>query len=327
MVTETTSSQSEETTSAPAVDTSVVPSGDEPLIPANFVEGLGVVEPGASTVEASGAGTEEENGAVEQTETTTGETGSETTEATETAAEVTETVTEESTETEAAEEETPAERTFSLEEVGKIESAKDTIIQQRDTQIEGFNTRIGDLERQLSTDSLNVAVQGYTNAINQQLVDQGMDQNLAANVSGELAATKRQAFELTQENERLKGQVTTAQTGQQQTAAQALATGYAREHGVPADKMGLLAMATSDESMQELAKELGGAAKLRQEQIKAKQAEVPSGGEANQFDKGAGGSTTQSGEDWLLNVYNPGFADTPADHERARKVAVELGWG
>jgi cytochrome c biogenesis protein ResB len=313
MTTGTTSSQTQETASAPEVDTSVIVDGDQPLIPDNFVEGVGLVDPGASTSEQQGAENEEENGAVEQTETTTDESPSESTEAaesTETVAESTETA---DGETEATEEETPEVVTFTEEQhkeiVGKIESSKDK-------QINELTNRIGALEQQTSQDSLNVAVQGYATAINQQLVDQGMDQNMAQNVSAELATAKRQAFELTQERDALKAQLGETQNGQQQTAAQALATQYANQYGVPQDKMGLLTMATDDASMRELAEELGSASKLRQEQVKAKQAEVPAGGEANKSDSGAGQAGSMSGEDWITNVYNLGLSD---DHDRAAR--------
>jgi len=72
----------------------------------------------------------------------------------------------------------------------------------------------------------------------------------------------------------------------------------------------------------EAAKVLGEAEGLRKQQIAAKQAEVPSGGETNTFDGGVGQGGTITDQQWLNTVYATGSSN---DHARANKVMRSQG--
>jgi hypothetical protein len=72
----------------------------------------------------------------------------------------------------------------------------------------------------------------------------------------------------------------------------------------------------------EASKVLGEAEGLRKQQIAAKQAEVPSGGEANTFDGGVGQGGTITDQQWLNTVYASGSSN---DHARANKVMRSMG--
>ena len=312
MVTDTSSSQVEESASAPEVNTSVEVV-DEPLIPADFDDRFDTAEAGVDTEESTGAEVSEENGAVETTETTTDVTESETTEPTE-ETEVAEPAAEVTEEVEA---ETPAERTYSQAEVSKIESSKDS-------EIATIRKEVDELRQQYDARAIESVAQGYQQGVEQQLIDAGVDGNFAKSAAEEITLAKRQAFGLSQELERVKAQLAEAETGQQQTAAHALASRLATEHNVPADKMHFLAMAPDATRMEALAREFGAAEQLKTETKTARLAEVPSGGEANQLDSGTGGSGTETDSQWL-DKYNAGLYDSPADDLRASKILASRG--
>ena len=307
MVTDTSSSQVEESASTPVVETSE-PIIDEPLIPADWDEQVAAqVESGVEDTESAGAEVSEENGAVETTETTTDVTESEETEATEQPAA-------EATEDEPTEE-TPSERTFTQSEVSKIESAKDT-------EISNIRKEVEALRQQYDERAIESVAQGYQQGVEQQLLDAGVDNNFAKAASEEITLAKRQAFGLSQELERVKAELQQAQTGQQQTAAQALASRLATEHNVPVEKMRFLNMAPDADTMEELAREFGSAEQLKTETTAARQAEVPNGGEAATFDTGTGAAAGMTDSVWLETQYNTGLSN---DHERAIKILNASG--
>ena len=322
MVTPNEVDTSSESASSPEAPESLPATGDEPLIPANFVEGIGVVEPGAATETAATTGDE-----TPSDETATDDT-QETAESTEEtpAAETTETPDPTETETAPAEGEESTPRVRTDEEWNNRERSYRQRDSERDTEVQTLRDEVAQIRNQSQDAILNAQANGYINALTQRYQDDGMDERQAsdratAEVTAGVADWKTQ-----QENLSLKAQIQQEKDYSSRTATNASVAELMREYGVPDGQRELLAGYTDARLAVRTAKALGEAESERQTQIKAKQAEVPSGGPENSFDKGSGGSTTQSGEDWLLNVYNPGFADTPADHARARQVQAELGW-
>ena len=95
-----------------------------------------------------------------------------------------------------------------------------------------------------------------------------------------------------------------------------------RQYGVPENQRALLQGYSDPALLVEASKVLGEAEGLRKQQIAAKQAEVPSGGEANTFDGGVGQGGTITDQQWLNTVYASGSSN---DHARANKVMRSMG--
>lgn len=322
----TTSSQVEETASDFQVDASV-PAGDEPLIPAEFDDRYEASETetdtGAENQEQSGAENNEENGAVEPTEETTpsAEENAES-EVTEPVAEQQqEQATEEATE----ESETPAERTYSQSEVSKIESSKDTQINDLQKQLTEMSLQVQQITQMQQDSVLEAEVRGYAQSLQAQLEGEGYDQAAAERLATQQANAAKAAYLAQQQSQTLQAQLQQTQQQSEETARRASIDHLMREHGLTSEQHRDLLLGYSDPTLAvQAAQTLGEAEQLKKQTIAAKQAEVPAGGEANSFDGGTGSSGSETDAQWLQK-YNAGIYDSPADDERAIKLLAGQG--
>ena len=293
--------------------TDSLPSGDELLIPANWDEQQS--EP-VATEEVS----------VTSDEAISDDVSPESEETSETTEEVTSTDTEQTPEstTEIAPEEgeQPEPRMYSQEERNKQEAAYRKQFAEQEKQVTDMQAQVAKMESDYQTQLVDAEVRAYTSALKTQYQDEGMDENQAeSRAQRELQAAK-QDWVNTQENQKLKQQIAATQA---ESAAVAMKTSVERmmqTHGVPESQRHLLQGFSDPALLVEASEALGSAEKLRKQQIAARQAEVPSGGEANTFDGGVGRGGTITDQQWLTTVYATGSSN---DHARANKVMRSQG--
>ena len=296
-----------------------LPAGDEPLIPRDFVEPLYEAVTDDSVVESSDETSPDEPAAtIEPSETTEDATVAETEDTPEATPETTE------ADTPAPEGETP--RTYSTEEWGKRESS----YRQRDTEM---TQRIADLERrdaERESQTQNMVVdaeaRAAVNFLTQQYrEEEGMDERTSLTRAQREVDAAKQDFLTQQENTQLKRQVAQVIQREENSNKKSSVNELMREHGVPESDRELLAGYTDATLAVKLAEALGQAEALRKQSIQARRAEVPAGGEANNFDNGSGASGGMTDDQWLDQVYNPGLADTAADDLRAYNILTKQG--
>jgi hypothetical protein len=325
MVTQdTTSPEVRDVASDSQVEASV-PAGDEPLIPADFEDRYEASETetdtGAENQAESGAADGEQDGAVEPTEATPSE--EENTE------EVSEPVAETPPAEEAAEttekSETPAERTYSQSEVSKIESAKDTQINDLQKQITEMSQQVQQLSQTYNDGVLEAEVRGYAQSLQTQLEAEGYDTAAAERLANQQANAAKAAYLAQQQTQTLQQQNTQLHQQNEETARRASVDHLMQQHGLSSEAHRNLLLGYSDPALAvQAAATLGEAEQLKKQVTEARQAQVPAGGEENSYDAGTGASGTETDAQWLQK-YNAGIYDSPADDERAIKILSGQG--
>ena len=308
MVTPNQVAASSEIDSSPEV-TDSLPVGDEPLIPADWDEQ--VLAAATDEATATGDETTSDDSEVQPEET------SETTE---------ELAVTEGTPAEpiADEAETPEEsgRMRTQEEWSKRESSIRQRENERENEMVALRNQVAQLQSTYSDQVLDAEVRGYAQSLESQLVAEGHDEAGANRLATQTANAAKAGFQAEQRANALEQQLSQANQSAEITSKNASVNEMMRQHGVPESRRALLQGYSDPVLLVEAAKVLGEAESLRKQQILAKQAEVPSGGEANTFDGGVGQGGTVTDQQWLDSVYAPGNSN---DHARANKVMRSMG--
>ena len=289
--------------------TDSLPSGDELLIPANWDEQQS--EP-VATEEVSVTSDEaiSDDVAPESDETS---------EITEESA-VSEVAPDETITDEAAPEESGRLRT--QDEWSKRESSIRQRENERETEMQGLRNQVAQLQTTYSDQVLEAEVRGYAQSLEAQLVAEGHDEAGANRLATQQANAAKASFQAEQRANTLQQQLTQANQSAEVTSKNASVNEMMRQYGVPESQRALLQGYSDPALLVEASKVLGEAEGLRKQQIAAKQAEVPSGGEANTFDGGVGQGGTITDQQWLNTVYASGSSN---DHARANKVMRSQG--
>ena len=289
--------------------TDSLPSGDELIIPANWDEQQS--EP-VATEEVSVTSDEaiSDDVAPESDETS---------EITEESA-VSEVAPDETITDEAAPEESGRLRT--QDEWSKRESSIRQRENERETEMQSLRNQVSQLQTTYSDQVLDAEVRGYAQSLEAQLVAEGHDEAGANRLATQQANAAKASFQAEQRANTLQQQLTQANQSAEVTSKNASVNEMMRQHGVPENQRALLQGYSDPAMVVEAAKVLGEAEGLRKQQIAAKQAEVPSGGEANTFDGGVGQGGTITDQQWLNTVYASGSSN---DHARANKVMRSMG--
>ena len=289
--------------------TDSLPSGDELIIPANWDEQQS--EP-VATEEVSVTSDEaiSDDVAPEPDETS---------EITEESA-VSEVAPDETTTDEAAPEESGRMRT--QDEWSKRESSIRQRENERETEMQGLRDQVSQLQTTYSDQVLDAEVRGYAQSLEAQLVAEGHDEAGANRLATQQANAAKASFQAEQRANTLQQQLTQANQSAEVTSKNASVNEMMRQYGVPESQRALLQGYSDPALLVEASKVLGEAEGLRKQQIAAKQAEVPSGGEANTFDGGVGQGGTITDQQWLNTVYASGSSN---DHARANKVMRSMG--
>ena len=289
--------------------TDSLPSGDELIIPANWDEQQS--EP-VATEEVSVTSDEaiSDDVAPESDETS---------EITEESA-VSEVAPDETITDEAAPEESGRMRT--QDEWSKRESSIRQRENERETEMQSLRNQVSQLQTTYSDQVLEAEVRGYAQSLEAQLVAEGHDEAGANRLATQQANAAKASFQAEQRANTLQQQLTQANQSAEVTSKNASVNEMMRQHGVPENQRALLQGYSDPAMVVEAAKVLGEAEGLRKQQIAAKQAEVPSGGEANTFDGGVGQGGTITDQQWLNTVYASGSSN---DHARANKVMRSMG--
>jgi len=308
MVTPNQVDASSEIDSSPEV-TDSLPVGDEPLIPADWDEQ--VLAAATDEATATGDETTSDDSEVQPEET------SETTE---------ELAVTEGTPAEpiADEAETPEEsgRMRTQEEWSKRESSIRQRENERENEMVALRNQVAQLQSTYSDQVLDAEVRGYAQSLESQLVAEGHDEAGANRLATQQANSVKAAFQAEQRANALEQQLSQVNQSAEITSKNASVNEMMRQHGVPESQRALLQGYSDPALLVEAAKVLGEAESLRKQQISAKQAEVPSGGEANTFDGGVGQGGTVTDQQWLNSVYAQGNSN---DHARANKVMRSMG--
>jgi len=308
MVTPNQVAASSEIDSSPEV-TDSLPVGDEPLIPADWDEQ--VLAAATDEATATGDETTSDDSEVQPEET------SETTE---------ELAVTEGTPAEpiADEAETPEEsgRMRTQEEWSKRESSIRQRENERENEMVALRNQVAQLQSTYSDQVLDAEVRGYAQSLESQLVAEGHDEAGANRLATQTANAAKSAFQAEQRANALQQQLSQVNQSAEITSKNASVNEMMRQHGVPEGQRALLQGYSDPALLVEASKVLGEAESLRKQQISAKQAEVPSGGEANTFDGGVGQGGTVTDQQWLNSVYAQGNSN---DHARANKVMRSMG--
>ena len=289
--------------------TDSLPSGDELIIPANWDEQQS--EP-VATEEVSVTSDEAISDDVSPEP-------DETSEITEESA-VSEVAPDETTTDEAAPEESGRMRT--QDEWSKRESSIRQRENERETEMQGLRDQVSQLQTTYSDQVLDAEVRGYAQSLEAQLVAEGHDEAGANRLATQQANAAKASFQAEQRANTLQQQLTQANQSAEVTSKNASVNEMMRQYGVPESQRALLQGYSDPALLVEASKVLGEAEGLRKQQIAAKQAEVPSGGEANTFDGGVGQGGTITDQQWLNTVYASGSSN---DHARANKVMRSMG--
>jgi len=308
MVTPNQVDASSEIDSSPEV-TDSLPVGDEPLIPADWDEQ--VLAAATDEATATGDETTSDDSEVQPEET------SETTE---------ELAVTEGTPAEpiADEAETPEEsgRMRTQEEWSKRESSIRQRENERENEMVALRNQVAQLQSTYSDQVLDAEVRGYAQSLESQLVAEGHDEAGANRLATQTANAAKAGFQAEQRANALEQQLSQVNQSAEITSKNASVNEMMRQHGVPESQRALLQGYSDPALLVEASKVLGEAESLRKQQISAKQAEVPSGGEANTFDGGVGQGGTVTDQQWLNSVYAQGNSN---DHARANKVMRSMG--
>jgi len=308
MVTPNQVDASSEIDSSPEV-TDSLPVGDEPLIPADWDEQ--VLAAATDEATATGDETTSDDSEVQPEET------SETTE---------ELAVTEGTPAEpiADEAETPEEsgRMRTQEEWSKRESSIRQRENERENEMVALRNQVAQLQSTYSDQVLDAEVRGYAQSLESQLVAEGHDEAGANRLATQTANAAKAGFQAEQRANALEQQLSQVNQSAEITSKNASVNEMMRQHGVPEGQRALLQGYSDPALLVEASKVLGEAESLRKQQISAKQAEVPSGGEANTFDGGVGQGGTVTDQQWLNSVYAQGNSN---DHARANKVMRSMG--
>ena len=305
---------SSEDAPSPEVTESLPMSGDEPLIPRDFDDRF----TGDATEEvATGDEAASDDSATESQELpeTTEETPAAETTTTETTP----------TETAPAEGEEPAPRTYTADEWGNRESSYRTRDTEQTKALEYLQTQVTQMQSQYQNNIVDAEARAFVSALTQQYTDEGQDERTASTRAQREIDNAKADWQTQQTNAQLRQQLQASKQSEEQTATRASVDHLMREHGVPEAQRSLLLGYTDPALAIDTAKALGEAETLRKNAIAARQAEVPSGGEANKFDGGTGAGGTQTDDQWLETQYNTGIADSPADDARAFKILTAQG--
>jgi hypothetical protein len=289
--------------------TDSLPSGDELIIPANWDEQQS--EP-VATEEVSVTSDEAISDDVSPE-------SDETSEITEESA-VSEVAPDETTTDEAAPEESGRMRT--QDEWSKRESSIRQRENERETEMQSLRNQVSQLQTTYSDQVLDAEVRGYAQSLEAQLVAEGHDEAGANRLATQQANAAKASFQAEQRANTLQQQLTQANQSAEVTSKNASVNEMMRQYGVPESQRALLQGYSDPALLVEASKVLGEAEGLRKQQIAAKQAEVPSGGEANTFDGGVGQGGTITDQQWLNTVYASGSSN---DHARANKVMRSMG--
>lgn len=289
--------------------TDSLPSGDELIIPANWDEQQS--EP-VATEEVSVTSDEAISDDVSPE-------SDETSEITEESA-VSEVAPDETTTDEAAPEESGRMRT--QDEWSKRESSIRQRENERETEMQSLRDQVSQLQTTYSDQVLDAEVRGYAQSLEAQLVAEGHDEAGANRLATQQANAAKASFQAEQRANTLQQQLTQANQSAEVTSKNASVNEMMRQYGVPESQRALLQGYSDPALLVEASKVLGEAEGLRKQQIAAKQAEVPSGGEANTFDGGVGQGGTITDQQWLNTVYASGSSN---DHARANKVMRSMG--
>ena len=289
--------------------TDSLPSGDELIIPANWDEQQS--EP-VATEEVSVTSDEAISDDVSPE-------SDETSEITEESA-VSEVAPDETITDEAAPEESGRMRT--QDEWSKRESSIRQRENERETEMQSLRNQVSQLQTTYSDQVLEAEVRGYAQSLEAQLVAEGHDEAGANRLATQQANAAKASFQAEQRANTLQQQLTQANQSAEVTSKNASVNEMMRQYGVPESQRALLQGYSDPALLVEASKVLGEAEGLRKQQIAAKQAEVPSGGEANTFDGGVGQGGTITDQQWLNTVYATGSSN---DHARANKVMRSMG--
>ena len=290
--------------------TDSLPSGDELIIPANWDEQQS--EP-VATEEVSVTSDEAISDDVSPEPDETSE------------------ITEESAVSEVTPDETTTEEVETPEESGRLRtqeewSKRESSIRQRENERENemyaLRNQVSQLQSTYSDQVLEAEVRGYAQSLEAQLVAEGHDEAGANRLATQQANAAKAGFQAEQRANTLQQQLTQANQSAEVTSKNASVNEMMRQYGVPENQRALLQGYSDPALLVEASKVLGEAEGLRKQQIAAKQAEVPSGGEANTFDGGVGQGGTITDQQWLNTVYASGSSN---DHARANKVMRSMG--
>jgi hypothetical protein len=312
MVTPNQVDASSEIDSSPEV-TDSLPAGDEPLIPADWDEQVLA----AATDEATATGDE-----TTSDETISDDSGSQPEETSETAGSLvaTEGTPDEPTTEEATPETSGRMRT--QEEWSKRESSIRQRENERENEMHTLRNQVAQLQSTYSDQVLDAEVRGYAQSLESQLVAEGHDEAGANRLATQQANAAKASFQAEQRANGLQQQLAQANQSAETTSKNATVNEMMRQHGVPESQRALLQGYSDPALLVEASKVLGEAESLRKQQISAKRAEVPAGGEANTFDGGVGQGGTVTDKQWLDSVYAQGNSN---DHARANKVMRSMG--
>jgi hypothetical protein len=288
--------------------TDSLPSGDELLIPANWDE----QQAAAATEEVSVTSDEAISDDVSPEP-------DETSEITEESA-VSEVAPGETTTDKAAPEESGRMRT--QDEWSKRESSIRQRENERETEMQSLRNQVSQLQATYSDQVLEAEVRGYAQSLEAQLVAEGHDEAAANRLATQQANAAKASFQAEQRANTLQQQLTRANQSAEVTSKNASVNEMMRQYGVPERQRHLLQGFSDPALLVEASEAFGNAEKLRKQQIAARQAEVPSGGEANTFDGGVGRGGTMTDQQWLTTVYATGSSN---DHARANKVMRSQG--
>ena len=290
--------------------TDSLPSGDELIIPANWDEQQS--EP-VATEEVSVTSDEAISDDVSPEPDETSE------------------ITEESAVSEVTPDETIADEVETPEESGRMRtqeewSKRESSIRQRENERENemyaLRNQVAQLQSTYSDQVLEAEVRGYAQSLEAQLVAEGHDEAGANRLATQQANAAKASFQAEQRANTLQQQLTQANQSAEVTSKNASVNEMMRQYGVPENQRALLQGYSDPALLVEASKVLGEAEGLRKQQIAAKQAEVPSGGETNTFDGGVGQGGTITDQQWLNTVYASGSSN---DHARANKVMRSMG--
>ena len=289
--------------------TDSLPSGDELIIPADWDEQQAAVATEEVSVTSDEAISDETPPEPDETSEITEESA---------VAEVT------PDETTADEVETPEEsgRMRTQEEWSKRESSIRQRENERETEMQDLRNQVAQLQTTYSDQILEAEVRGYEQSIQQDLLAEGHDEAGANRLAKRQANTAKASYQAEQRANALEQQLHQVNQSAEITSKNASVNEMMRQHGVPESQRALLQGYSDPAMVVEAAKVLGEAEGLRKQQISAKQAEVPSGGEANTFDGGVGQGGTVTDQQWLETVYAQGNSN---DHARANKVMRSMG--
>ena len=288
--------------------TDSLPSGDELIIPADWDEQQAAVATEEVSVTSDEAISDETPPEPDETSEITEESA------------VAEVTPDETTTDEATPEESGRMRT--QEEWSKRESSIRQRESERENEMYALRNQVAQLQSTYSDQVLDAEVRGYAQSLESQLVAEGHDEAGANRLATQQANSVKASFQAEQRANALEQQLQQANQSAEITSKNASVNEMMRQHGVPEGQRALLQGYSDPALLVEASKVLGEAESLRKQQISAKQAEVPSGGEANTFDGGVGQGGTVTEQQWLNTVYAQGNSN---DHARANKVMRSMG--